>query len=87
MKWVYYAPHNAGASRHDKSGIDDFTSIGGSLHGCRSRSALPKRPRARRHLERRTVCLPFRSKLQLPSGYVRRHSVRRDSVRSAMLVE
>ena len=25
MKWVYYAPHNAGASRHDKSGIDDST--------------------------------------------------------------
>ena len=38
MKWVYYAPHNAGASRHDKSGIDGSTSIGGSLHGCCSRS-------------------------------------------------
>ena len=37
MKWVYYAPHNAGESWHDKSGVDGSTSIGGSLHACRSR--------------------------------------------------
>ena len=60
---------------HDKRDLDNSAS-GGPLRACRSRSALPRRPRARRHLERRTACLPFGSKLQLPSGCVRRHSVR-----------
>jgi hypothetical protein len=84
---VYNAGLTArGRPWHDKRGLDNSTS-GGPLRACRSRSALPRRPRARWHLERRTACLPFRSKLQLPPGCLRRHSVRRDSLRSAMLVE